>query len=420
MRKLDILLCAVAILAPGAGEAHTTFTPDSHYPALLVLPLSLLALAYAGGVWKLMRRGASPHGVLWRLSGFVLGLLLLCLVTVSPVAGWSERLFSTHMAQHLVLMLICAPLLVAARTTPALLRAIGPALKTAPPRGLLKFARRLFSPVAVWLSFTGLFLLWHLPGLYAAALRDQTMHALEHASFFLSAYAFWSVVMAPAGRHALGYGARLFFVVSAALLSGLPGALIALSSRPLYATDPQTTARLGLTPLEDQQLAGLVMWIPGGLAYLIAALALLLAWLRESERLALRKRTNGVALLGGLMLSITVGACDDVTPRGFGGEASPTAVTDGDPRKGAQDIAAIGCGACHTIPGINGAVGLVGPPLDRMGRRVYIAGLLRNTPENMQIWLQNPQRIAPGVVMPDMGVTVEQSRDIAAYLYTLR
>ena len=92
----------------------------------------------------------------------------------------------------------------------------------------------------------------------------------------------------------------------------------------------------------------------------------------------------------------------------------------GNPSRGAALIQYYGCGACHTIPGISGADALVGPPLDKMGRRVYLAGLLRNTPDNMVTWLRYPQRIVPGNAMPDMHLTEEQARDIAAYLYTLK
>ncbi len=421
MRKLTLFICAsVGLLATHAAQAHERHSLDAHHVVFVATPLGSLALAYALGLWRLMRRGAFRRRIgPWPPCSFALGLLLTAAVTTPSVAGWSEKLFSTHMAQHLVLMLICAPLFVVAQTSPILLIAVAPALQPALMQKISKIARLLNSPLAIWLGFSGLFLLWHLPGLYGAALRDERLHALEHASFFVSAYAFWSVVMSPASRQTLGYGSRLFFVVSAALISGLPGALIALSSRPLYPTDLQATARLGLTPLEDQQLAGLVMWIPGGLAYMAAALALLLRWLDEAERKARRKLPNAsLALLGGALLSMTLAACDETGLTLSRREESQR--TDGDPRKGAEAIAAIGCGACHTIPGVNGAVGLVGPPLDHMGRRIYIAGLLRNTPENMQAWLQDPQKFAPGVVMPNMGLTSDQSRNVAAYLSTLQ
>ena len=92
----------------------------------------------------------------------------------------------------------------------------------------------------------------------------------------------------------------------------------------------------------------------------------------------------------------------------------------GDPKRGAALIERYGCGACHTIPGINGANGLVGPPLNMMGRRIYIAGVLRNTPDNMMRWIRDPQKIVPGNAMPEMGITEAEARDLAAFLETLR
>jgi cytochrome c2 len=93
---------------------------------------------------------------------------------------------------------------------------------------------------------------------------------------------------------------------------------------------------------------------------------------------------------------------------------------DGDPARGAAEIRYVGCGSCHMIPGIAGADGLVGPPLDFISRRIYIAGVLRNTPQNMMAWLQNPQKFVPGNAMPNMNLSEEQSRNITAYLYTLK
>ena len=116
-----------------------------------------------------------------------------------------------------------------------------------------------------------------------------------------------------------------------------------------------------------------------------------------------------VALLAGALIA----GCDQSPP-------PPQASGLGDPAAGAEEIAAVGCGSCHKIPGIAGAEGLVGPPLDHMGRRIYIAGLLRNTPDNMVTWLKDPQSIVPGNAMPDMDLDEQQARDIAAYLETLQ
>jgi cytochrome c2 len=95
-------------------------------------------------------------------------------------------------------------------------------------------------------------------------------------------------------------------------------------------------------------------------------------------------------------------------------------LTGGDPDRGVNAIGRYGCGSCHTIPGIRGANALVGPPLNRIARRSYLAGEVQNTPANMVRWIQHPQRIEKGTVMPEMGVTENDARDIAAYLYTLR
>ena len=92
----------------------------------------------------------------------------------------------------------------------------------------------------------------------------------------------------------------------------------------------------------------------------------------------------------------------------------------GNADSGAALIRQYGCGSCHIVPGIAGADGLVGPPLTKMGRRVYIAGVLRNSPENMIAWLENPQAVVSGNAMPQMGIDRNQAQDITAYLYTLR
>jgi cytochrome c1 len=102
------------------------------------------------------------------------------------------------------------------------------------------------------------------------------------------------------------------------------------------------------------------------------------------------------------------------------GDSPKDGPIEGNAKQGAEDIINIGCGACHVIPGISGAAGLVGPPLTQVGRRVFLAGLLRNTPDNMVAWLLDPQKILPGNAMPNMGLSEEQAQDIAAYLYTLR
>ncbi len=95
-------------------------------------------------------------------------------------------------------------------------------------------------------------------------------------------------------------------------------------------------------------------------------------------------------------------------------------VTAGNASVGQHLIYAYGCGSCHVIPGVAEANGTVGPPLEGLASRIYIAGSLVNTPENLFLWVRKPQEINPGTAMPDLGVSERQAHDIAAYLYTLQ
>jgi cytochrome c len=93
-------------------------------------------------------------------------------------------------------------------------------------------------------------------------------------------------------------------------------------------------------------------------------------------------------------------------------------LSGGDPHRGAAAIRAYGCGSCHTIPGVRGASGMVGPPLTALAHRAYIAGVLPNTPENLVRWIQNPPSIDSKTAMPNVGVTRQDAIDIAGYLYS--
>ena len=130
--------------------------------------------------------------------------------------------------------------------------------------------------------------------------------------------------------------------------------------------------------------------------------------MRSRVRVAL---STCVLLVGGALLTT---ACHS-SP-----ESQVRTVSGGSAEVGKKLIKHYGCGSCHEIPGVKGARGLVGPPLEKFGRRGYIAGELRNTPDNITHWISDPKSVEPGTDMPDLGVTPEQARNITAYLYTLR
>jgi cytochrome c2 len=143
-----------------------------------------------------------------------------------------------------------------------------------------------------------------------------------------------------------------------------------------------------------------------------AALVLTDCWLEESNPRASAAALTTFSTVLAMCLALSAGQSE--------ASESWSGPVDGDPARGAAEIRYVGCGSCHMIPGIAGADGLVGPPLDFISRRIYIAGVLRNTPQNMMAWLQNPQKFVPGNAMPNMNLSEEQSRNITAYLYTLK
>jgi cytochrome c len=135
--------------------------------------------------------------------------------------------------------------------------------------------------------------------------------------------------------------------------------------------------------------------------------------LREAEAPAIRMNAKIRSLRALALACLFLSGCDAKS------EKSPVNVS-GDPKRGMDLIKQYGCGGCHLIPGIVDATGNVGPPLLHVGTRTYIAGFFSNSPENMALWIQDPQRALPGNAMPRMGVTPQDSRDITAFLYTLK
>lgn len=109
--------------------------------------------------------------------------------------------------------------------------------------------------------------------------------------------------------------------------------------------------------------------------------------------------------------------CSAVGLFGCKADNPPTRISKGNPARGRDLIATYGCGGCHEIPGLADADGKVGPPLKGVAERVFIAGVVRNNPDNMSLWIEHPQHIVPGNAMPDMGVSAEDARDLTAYLY---
>jgi putative membrane protein len=272
-------------------------------------PLVLAGLAMAG--WAYLRgvgalwRGDSRRGVTpWQAVSFAGGLIVLFAALISPLHPLGRELLWAHMVQHVLLVLVAAPLLVlGSPVVPMTLALPIPWRRRIRGWGRVSWLRStghfLARPLVAWLLHVTTLWAWHAPALYDAAVRSHVIHAMEHLSFLATALLFWWVAL-PQGRRHLARGADVLYVFTGGVQSGALGALLAFAGTPVYAVYAHTTIRWGLTPLQDQQLAGLVMWIPAGLLYVVAAGFLFTRWMTSVEREARKAegRTGSLGLLG--------------------------------------------------------------------------------------------------------------------------
>jgi putative membrane protein len=284
----------VLAVRPGTAWAHAGRAPEPHdlwatwtFAPTVIVGLLLASWLYARGVRALWRAAGAGRGVpAWRVACFAGGIATVAIALLSPIDGVATALFAVHMIQHMLLVAVAPPLLVLG--DPALASIW--ALRIGARRGVGAWwhARRVLP--AVWrmlrrplVAFTlhaAALWLWHLPTLYDAALRNEGIHVAEHASFLATALLFWYPIADARPRRRSSVGVATLSLFAAGLQCTLLGALITMSRRPWYFGHYATTAAWGLTPLEDQQLAGLVMWIPAGLVYLAALVPTVLPVLR--------------------------------------------------------------------------------------------------------------------------------------------
>jgi putative membrane protein len=194
------------------------------------------------------------------------------------------------MVQHLLLLLVAAPLLALSAPSSAILRGSPLALRRAGGRWRRRLGLThgnlavLRHPAAVWLLSVGVIWFWHAAAPYDATLDNELLHVLEHASFLATAVLFWQVVVGVRGAARVSNGLGVLLVFAMAMQSVFLSVLLTFARTPWYSGYATTTAPWGLDPLTDQQLAGVIMWIPAGGIYLAAALVLLVTWIRATER----------------------------------------------------------------------------------------------------------------------------------------
>ncbi|HEX3945191.1 MAG TPA: cytochrome c oxidase assembly protein [Rhizomicrobium sp.] len=184
------------------------------------------------------------------------GTAMALAVVIPPLSTFSQELFAGHMAQHLILIAIAAPLIA---------------------RGL----RISVSPVGAWVAFVSTFLFWHWPVAFQWAAGALPTQLLEHGSILVTAALFWSAAFS---RNELGHGARAIYVMTAAVITDLPGVVMLFAPRAICTMPGENAPAFGLTPLEDQQIAGLLMWVPANLVFFSIAIWLLSQWISPQRR----------------------------------------------------------------------------------------------------------------------------------------
>ena len=293
-------VAGIAASLPPPVLAHGPPAPAPSFPGLLLAwrlePLVLvpIVIAAAGWVW-LTRAVAGRHPAhpppAWRTAAFLGGLAVIGIALTSPIEAYEGELFSVHMLQHMLLELVAAPLLLLGAPATLALRAASPSVR----RGLLAILHSravavLSFPLLAWLLFAAVNWGWHFSTLYDQALANPWLHDLQHVTFLGAALLFWwPVVGADPARWRLAYPVRLFYLFLAMPQNSFLG--VALMSAPVLYPHYAAQAHLrdwGPTPLVDQGIGGMLMWVGGDVVFLLAMGLVVAAWVRQEDRRSAR------------------------------------------------------------------------------------------------------------------------------------
>lgn len=278
------MYCAAALAgvraAPAlahAGEDHAGGALAWNGDPWIIGGLALSGFLYALGMRRLWRNAGRGAGVpAWRIACFAAGMVTLAVSLLSPVDTLGSELFSMHMVQHELMMLVAAPLIILGHPlvlylwafNPGARRRIGQWTKLGAVKGTW---RTLTMPLPAWLLHAIVLWGWHFPIMFQASLKSDAVHTVQHLSFLVSALLFWAALIGTSAR--MRDGSAVLYILTTLIHTGMLGALLTFSSTAWYPVYAGRTEAWGLTLLEDQQLGGLIMWVPAGFVLLLAALA---------------------------------------------------------------------------------------------------------------------------------------------------
>lgn len=278
-------LIFLTLMWPGSAAAHDVEQAPAAAAALawsfepwVIASLAWSAAFYALGLvrlWQHAGRGRGVHG--GRAACFALGWLTLLVALVTPLDALGGHLFSAHMLQHESLMVLAAPLLVLGRPLAVWAWALAPGWRRRLGRAFhhplwRRPWRAITAPLSAWSLHAIVLWGWHVPVLFEAALASNAVHGWQHVSFLFGALLFWWSALGPSSRTALGFALLSLFTTM--LHTGALGALLTLSPQVWYPSYLSRTGTFGIDALSDQQLGGLLMWLPAGMVYLVTGLAL--------------------------------------------------------------------------------------------------------------------------------------------------
>jgi putative membrane protein len=274
-------MLAAATVAPGFWD--WSFDP----PLVLVIGL---AIVYWLGARRTVTPARAEHERRWQSASYYAGLAVLAIALSSPLDILSEQLFWAHMVQHVLLLVVAAPLIVLGRPWIRLWRSLPLDLRRWLARNLSQgertrwprsVSRALGSPPAGFLAFSIVLLVWHVPALFDATLRSSALHALEHTLFFATAVMFWKQVIHSPPLHArLSAVQRVAYLVGAMIVSWVLAVVLALAPDSLYSFYAHEASRPGgISALTDQQIAAGIMWVPGSITFVIVIFVYVHRWL---------------------------------------------------------------------------------------------------------------------------------------------
>lgn len=246
--------------------------------------------------WRTLRArqvGVRPANRLargWRLASYLGGLGVLAIALMSPIDTLGGQLFSFHMVQHLLLVMLAPPLLLLANPFPFALWGLPPAPRRLvaglfrPQSAFRQTLRAATTPGIVWLAFLVVYIGWHDPNAYNLALRREWVHDVEHLSFFLTAVLYWWHVIGAGPRihRRFPLGLRIGYLLATIPPNMMTGVAIAFARAPIYTYYTTVPRLFGLSVMQDQMIGGFIMWVPGSMMYIVAVL-LLMAQVLQAE-----------------------------------------------------------------------------------------------------------------------------------------